>query len=327
MTSFPLLDLAIGLCFVYLILSLICTSANEALAGMFKTRAKFLDKGIQRLLDDPKVKEQIYKHQLIRGLSQSDKKVCPSYIPSRNFALALMDNLTGEAPTDDLYALQDAIAAKKENPIGKALAAVLADTSTFAGAQQKIEAWFNDEMDRVTGWYKRHSQIRIAILAILVTIVANADSFKIVKTLWVNPSLRTAFVDAASERIKKGRPDEVLPMVEYPDADNPTITEPINLPERDVASDLEKDLLSQVTGWKDEFAEFSKRTFGSWLGWLLYNRLLGWLITVLAISLGAPFWFDTLSRLVNVRNAGKPPDKKDTGGNTTVINLPAGATK
>jgi hypothetical protein len=34
--------------------------------------------------------------------------------------------------------------------------------------------------------------------------------------------------------------------------------------------------------------------------------LLGWLLTILAISLGAPFWFDTLSRLSRLRSSGKP---------------------
>jgi hypothetical protein len=38
-------------------------------------------------------------------------------------------------------------------------------------------------------------------------------------------------------------------------------------------------------------------------------RLLGWMLTILAISLGAPFWFDMLNKLVNVRSAGKSPDE------------------
>lgn len=325
MSSFPLLDLAIGISFVYLILSLICTSANEALAGIFKTRAKFLDAGIQSLLDDTELKKKIYNHQLIRGLVRNHQKICPSYIPARNFALALMDILTGEKATNDPVALNAGIASYPNPGLQKALKTVLADDSpSLKNNQQKLEAWFDDGMDRVSGWYKRHSQVRIFILAVLVTIVANADSLKIVKTLWVNPSLRTAFVDAASERIKKGRPDETLPMVEYPDPDNPTVTKPVNLPERDVASDLEKDLVSQVTGWQEDFAEYTSRGLRDWLGWLLYHRLFGWLITILAISLGAPFWFDTLSRLTNIRNAGKPPEKTNASGNT-VINVASGA--
>jgi hypothetical protein len=46
---------------------------------------------------------------------------------------------------------------------------------------------------------------------------------------------------------------------------------------------------------------------------LISNRFLGWLLTVAAISVGAPFWFDTLNRFVNIRGTGKPPDEKPAG--------------
>jgi hypothetical protein len=41
-------------------------------------------------------------------------------------------------------------------------------------------------------------------------------------------------------------------------------------------------------------------------GWVFY-KLFGLMISILAVSLGAPFWFDTLSKFVNVRSAGAPP--------------------
>jgi hypothetical protein len=34
--------------------------------------------------------------------------------------------------------------------------------------------------------------------------------------------------------------------------------------------------------------------------------------TGLALSLGAPFWFDTLQKFMNVRGAGKKPDEEKT---------------
>ena len=40
----------------------------------------------------------------------------------------------------------------------------------------------------------------------------------------------------------------------------------------------------------------------------------GWLFTVLAVSLGTRFWFDTLDKLVSIRSGVKPKkeDKKDS---------------
>jgi hypothetical protein len=38
-------------------------------------------------------------------------------------------------------------------------------------------------------------------------------------------------------------------------------------------------------------------------------RLLGWLFTALALSLGAPFWFDLLNKFMVVRSTIKPREK------------------
>jgi hypothetical protein len=67
-----ILDTAIGLIFVYLIVSLIVSAANELLAALFKLRAKNLLLGIQELLQDPSTEGLVtsfYKHPLIAGLA------------------------------------------------------------------------------------------------------------------------------------------------------------------------------------------------------------------------------------------------------------------
>jgi hypothetical protein len=39
----------------------------------------------------------------------------------------------------------------------------------------------------------------------------------------------------------------------------------------------------------------------------LVAKAFGLFISILAVSMGAPFWFDMLSKFVNIRSAGKPP--------------------
>jgi hypothetical protein len=57
---------------------------------------------------------------------------------------------------------------------------------------------------------------------------------------------------------------------------------------------------------------------GAWLSWAwdslraagvgsILLRLLGWLVTAAAVSFGAPFWFDALSKLGSLRTAGGKP--------------------
>jgi hypothetical protein len=169
-------------------------------------------------------------------------------------------------------------------------------------------------MNRVSGWYKRTSQIRIYVLAAAVTLFMNADSVKILRNLWNNPTMSAVLVENAKARLQKGRPDaEAQPMVTYDNPNDPTASTPTAIPERDAITAQEKQLLGQVTGWQGDWItdwpDHETAGFGSWIAYLLKDRFGGWLITILAVSLGAPFWFDTLSRFMNVRSAGKPPEK------------------
>ena len=47
------LEVGIGMILVYLMVSLVCTAANEALASVLGWRAKNLKEGIRNLLDGP----------------------------------------------------------------------------------------------------------------------------------------------------------------------------------------------------------------------------------------------------------------------------------
>ena len=95
-----ILDAAIGLLFVYVVLSLICSAAHEILEGFLKYRSSDLERGLRELLEsnsqNTMVTETVYNHPLIGGLFKG-KYVpgkthnLPSYIPAHNFALAVMD--------------------------------------------------------------------------------------------------------------------------------------------------------------------------------------------------------------------------------------------
>jgi hypothetical protein len=311
--SFPYLDLAIGISFIYLLMALICSTVNETIAGVINSRGKTLEKGIASLLHDPTLKAKFYAHPLIEGIKQDDNGRLPSYIASNKFALALMDILTGPAAADNAGALADGVKDLKDEAVKTALTAVLHNPQ-FQTDQQRLEAWYEQSMNRVSGWYKRTSQIRIYVLAVAVTLFMNADSLRMLKTLWNNPTMSAVLVENAKGRLQKGRPDaEGQPMVTYDNPDDPTASTPTAIPERDVITPEEKQLLGQVTGWQgDWYTDWPNHKdsgFWSWIAYLLKERFGGWLITVLAVSLGAPFWFDTLSKFMNVRNAGKPPEK------------------
>ncbi len=86
-----ILETAIGLIFTYLLLSLVCTSLNELLAGWRRWRGQTLKSGVDNLIGLA-LSDQLYKHPLVKGLSLPG--ALPSYIPSETFVLALLDNVT-----------------------------------------------------------------------------------------------------------------------------------------------------------------------------------------------------------------------------------------
>ncbi len=72
---------------------------------------------------------------------------------------------------------------------------------------------------------------------------------------------------------------------------------------------------------REKAGYFIRNIFSSW------SRLLGFILTALALSLGAPFWFDLLNKLVSIRGAGvKPEEKKEVqNSETNVAQIPLAA--
>lgn len=88
------LEVAIGLAYLYLLLSVVCSAINEWLAGALQLRAGTLKAALTRLLA-PETVDTIYQNGLVQNLTGTSRP--PSYIPSRVFATALLDacNLAG----------------------------------------------------------------------------------------------------------------------------------------------------------------------------------------------------------------------------------------
>jgi len=308
MFGLPILEVAIGLCFIYLLLALICSTINETIAGITSRRAKLLEQGINSLLgDNPGLKQKLFAHPLIASLASGSSG--PSYIPSSKFALALMDVVTGpeKAPNDGaaLRAASGVTTPGKHN-FQQTLCAVLVDERTHLHSDQaKIEDWYNDAMARVSGWYKRNTLVWIWALAAVVTLALNADTFTIFRVLWTNQGVRSAVVESAKARAQAPRPEELVPLVEYSEQDKPKEAASVNPQSHAVLTDSERAELNQLTSWKTDIGKWQKMDTGPLVGDILLH-LLGWLFTIAAVSLGAPFWFDMLNKFMNVRNSGPP---------------------
>jgi hypothetical protein len=276
-----ILDVAIGMIFIYLLVSLVISAINELIAAKLKSRATNLSHGIQALLQDSSQAgwvAKLYQHPLIQSLSPPNSK--PSYIPSRTFALALLD-LVAPANTDGNRTLADLKAgmANLPEPLQKTLTNLLDEAQhDVERLKTQIEIWFNNGMDRASGWYKRKTQWIQFFIGLTLVILLNIDTVHIGRSLFaVNSPMRASLVESAKS------------FVAQPGGPNKSMKDAV-----DAISSA-----SLPIGW----SELPKPE--QWP-----TMVVGWLITAFAVSLGAPFWFDLLNKFVNIRASGKAPEEQ-----------------
>lgn len=155
--------------------------------------------------------------------------------------------------------------------------------------QQEVEDWFNRSMERASGVYKRNAKGVAIAIGFLLAVVANADTFHVVSRLSKDSVLRNAIADSASQVVNSSASD-------------------INTVKIEVDKALTS--LPLPIGWNTVNLQEQTRENQGWpLPYM--KRVLGWLVSGIAISMGASFWFDLLSKVVNVRNAGKPTERRE----------------
>ena len=276
-----ILDIGIGLITLFLLLSLVCSSIKEGLETFLKFRSKDLERGLVEMFDDQKrqvIVKQFYDHPLINGLFRGHyedaKKLgqLPSYIPSHTFALAVLDMVKNEP--------EDSYLRKTLTPLLNAAG------EDYRRAQANVEDWFNASMDRVSGWYKRRTQIIIASLGFAVAFGFNIDTVAIARYLNVTPAGRSVLIEQAGKMNSSKTPGL---------KDLQTAVRLTDIP---IGWTYQKDV--------DDNIAWRSWPSGFW-AWML--KLAGLLSTGLAISLGAPFWFDVLNKVMVIRSTVKPEEK------------------
>lgn len=299
MFSFQILEVGIGLALVYFILSLICQSINEWFASRLGMRAKSLEKAIRKLFNDPKKTEQFYSHSLITSLMDGERR--PSYIPAKTFSRVLLDMITPSSAAEGITGIKGmkgAISQLSESEIKGALLCFFnATQENLAQVRKDIEDWYDSAMERVSGWYKRKIQWIILGISLGISGLLNADSFTIVNTLWRDDVLRASIVASAQKSVENP-----------PSFDQDTSPRSID----ELYADLQK--LNLPIGWvgrdnpralKDD-PRAVPDDFRSWV-----YKVIGIVVTALAASQGAGFWFDLMKKFVDLRGVGKKPEEEE----------------
>ena len=298
-----LIDLAIGLILLYLVLSLICTTINEFIATWLKLRAKMLAGTLEKIIDDPDLKKAFFANGII-----SDAGVAaggaPSYIASRNFALAVIGSLDPAKPLPAYQDIQSAIENLPSSNVKDALvASLLSADQDVVKLRDEIATWFDSAMDRLSGQYKRRLKVVTLVIGLGVALVLNADTLAIGRALWNDDTLRAQIADNAAKLVEQCQANTACVKTDSPPNTGDLVEDSKTLLHR--LKDQQDALRPFPLGWDTN--ELPGLSTWEVVAWTLL-KILGLLWTAAALTIGAPFWFDLLSKFVSIRGTGvKPP--------------------
>jgi hypothetical protein len=229
MFSSSILEVIIGIVFIYVLLSLLATTVNELIQTfLFSARGRDLEKAIVSMLSDRKpleespvkgnnpnksigednnqktskkdLAEEFYAHPLITKFAKQGDNNKPSYISRTTFSKVLIDLLS---IPDKAYSTVNEIKSVVEQlPPDNKTRALLLSLIKDAGddivtLRVSFENWYDEMMDRALGWYKRRVQRALLIIGLCISAILNADTFNIVRNLSSNPDARAKIVKQA----------------------------------------------------------------------------------------------------------------------------------
>lgn len=284
-----MLNLIVGLVLIFLLYSLFASAVLELIASFLSLRGKNLEKTIRNMLDPsrPEVFEEFKNNPLYGQLAGKfiGKVSPPSYLPSEKFRSILFQILDRDQQGGKM---EDLVEKLPDGSLKSVLQQLIGDARNDKEEfKQKVELWFDDVMDRASGWYKRNIQRILIIVGVAMAVVFNVDSLAIYGSLSKDPETASRLALEASK-------------ISGVQTDSPNFQQEVT---NMLAENLE--VLKSPIGIGWEYASAAEMTL---LDWAIKG--FGWLVTALAISLGAPFWFDILKKMVNIRSSGKAIEAK-----------------
>ncbi|MDR7332254.1 hypothetical protein [Roseateles asaccharophilus] len=343
------LSVVIGVVFVFMLFSLFLSASLEAISATLKLRGRALRVALARLIDDPAVPvthggfglmdkmvaakppaelvadavdsrspelhevtfadgdpkpfeplrfAAVFCHPLVAGASG---KSTPSYVPLPHFTSALLQALLQERPEASVDAVAARVALLPPGQLRTALEGALLDArGDWDALRAGIDRWYGNAMDRLSGEYKRFSQFITFLLGFVLAASFNIDAIALARQLYADPVMREALAQQAAQYVAA-----------HPPAAASAASAPASAP------DAEARYRQAVDQWVAARDQLTRTVPGATTaadmptpqrireGWL------GWVVTALAGMLGAPFWFDLLQKLTNLRGTGPKPAGAD----------------
>ena len=343
-----ILEVATGIIFAWLILSVATMEIQTWITHRLDMRSKFLEESILDMFKNEKsLVDQFYDHPAIKELSKLDKNgklKKPENIPSTVFAEVAVEVLLnagkkGEevpAGTMSFDAMQSGLnEAKSMNPElsrlidricptvgipsggGPGVSYSIEDVNQKVAEYRKnAEKWFDNIMGSASTWYRQNALTWAFGIGLVLAIIFNIDTINITEQLWREPTVRQALVAQAQNFELVNGTDNISQVPGYFDS----LSMPVgwtSIPAAD-ASVCRQFITFTAEGSVAYRAGNECRVMvnippiNNLWGWVI--KLLGLVISAFAARQGAPFWFDLLRKLVNLRSSTQPAKKEEAKG-------------
>lgn len=266
------LDTAIGLALLFFVLATAASALVELVSKRVKKRHRDLEQALGAMLSGQPVDwtGSATLDARFRGTSIYRS----AEVAAGKAGVAYLSAKSFADASVELARTADAVPAGLVARMEQVYADVGGDLLRFKAG---LESWFDETMASLEGQYKKWATTWLFFAGLVLAVLTNASAVDVARDLWNDDATRAAVVAAAEATTAQGQ-------------DATTIA--------DVARTTDAlEELSLPVGWS---------TFSNDLGWWA-THLVGWVLTAALLMLGAPFWFDLLSRLVSLRNAGKSP--------------------
>ena len=170
--------------------------------------------------------------------------------------------------------------------------------------RNRLESAFDKSMDRASGVYKRNAKGVAILIGIALAVSTNTDTFHMVSRLSKDSALRQTVTQNAGEIVVKNNPNSTVDLERLKESTE-EVLDKISLPVGWTDNNIKQQFLSD-----NQQKSSSLPIIGG------IKSLLGWIVSGIAISMGAPFWFDLVSKVTNVRNTGKLPNSGNNSRNS-----------
>ncbi len=299
-----ILSIIIGIVFVLLLFSMLTSAIVEVYHAAYSSRGKHLRETLEIMLGK-EVCDKFYEHSYFRQLSSASKPrsslKLPIWIQKDTFSNVLADVLT---PRNSNLSVPERINLVENNDLRKVLDFLWRQSH---GNQQlfqnKVEAWFDDIMARAKDWFGDSTKWRLFFFGTILAGALNADTIQIYKSLSANAALRDEIVNAA-EQFSTSADTALIRDINAPPRDSATARANYDVIKSNYIENIQSPL---GLGWGQ-----SKPT--NWWEWL--SKIVGWLLTGVAVTMGAPFWFEMLRKLLALKGSSSG-DSSKTGASGT----------